>query len=179
MSKAQVGLSTGSYVRFHNVTDNHKNMNQDFDTFEFMPCKSKLLLQRGPSGADHLLDLQDSAAMDQDVQDIYVSGQDNYRKVFDSKVVSRSHAMVRWHPTQHQPMLTDLGSTHGTYLTRFGQSVELDSMLGMIKSIKEGKKLESQMPTALQNGDVIQLGKNISRGDVEFTPLKLFVSTEH
>jgi hypothetical protein len=175
MSQARQGFpKPGPYVRFYNVTGIDKPRTHPFDMFDFMPCKSKLALQRGPSDEDHLPAIGDSSY--DDVDDIYVSGQANYQKFFDSKVVSRSHAAVRWMPAQQQPTLTDQGSTHGTYLTRFGKGVDLGALSGLIETAKDVKKLDKDVPTPLQDGDLIQLGKSISRGDTDFTPLLLFVS---
>ncbi|UZJ54403.1 hypothetical protein CBS101457_003723 [Exobasidium rhododendri] len=165
----------GSYVRFYNVTGLDKVQSQPLDMFDFMPCKSKLALQRGVAEDEKLPALIDNGEDDDDIEGIYVSGQADYRKVFESKVVSRSHAVVRWMPTQQQPTLMDQGSTHGTYLTRLGNGVDFPSLSGVIKSAKEGKKLEIGVLTPLQDGDLIQLGKSISRGDTRFTPLQLFV----
>ena len=171
----------GTYIRFYDVTGiDDIGIGTEIDYFDFMPSKAKLYLQRGLAANDHLPRFDNSHGVDgeydSDGGDIYVSGQDNYRKTFDSKVVSRCHAAVRWMPTQQKPTLIDQGSTHGTYLSHLGDGVTLSSVPSLLKSPIAWKLLNVNDPTALADGDMIQLGRPVRRGDEDFTPLRLFVS---
>jgi hypothetical protein len=168
--------TTGKYVRFYNVSEVDNPLQQDLAFFDFMPCRSKLMLQRGPPSLDRLPKDLDIFHADGEEDDIYVSGQDNYQKLFESKVVSRSHAVVRWMPEQQFPTLTDQGSTHGTYLGRLGKWIDLPSATEMVKGRVDWRQLRKNQVTQLMDGDVIRLGRVVQRGNEAYTPLTLLVS---
>ncbi|KAJ5574052.1 uncharacterized protein N7459_008479 [Penicillium hispanicum] len=70
---------------------------------------------------------------------------------FDSRVMSRDHAELSLHPEKKIICLSDYGSTHGTWLNNV--------------------KLISGEATPLLEGDIIQFGVDVERGDEDFPAL--------
>lgn len=165
-----------SYIRLHDVTGIERvKPGIKLDYFDYSPCKAKLFLQRGIDGEDRLpipCDLGDKSEPDGSIR----SDHDHYRKHFPSKVVSRRHATLRWMPDQKYPTLEDEQSTHGTFLAHLGIGASLSDVQDEALSKVEWKQMEAHKPVQLEDGDIIQLGKVVKRGEANYTPLRLFVS---
>lgn len=88
-----------------------------------------------------------------------------------AKVVSREHAIIEW--LEGRPVVKDLGSTHGTFVSR-RQAV-----------IRPSGEIDVQAPLApldpvigilpLHDGDLIQFGKTCSRTGVQHEPVRCYV----
>jgi hypothetical protein len=162
------------YVRFYDMTDQDKIKEGNFESFDFAPAKAKLELKRNAHGVDtDYLPSKDELADEKDAA--YVSGQENYKKHFYSRVISRYHATISWSPTQPYPSLIDEGSTHGTFLIHRDHGVKAMDVPALTEDDKRWEKLVAKTPTPLHDGDVIMLGKVVKNKD-DFVPHKLFVS---
>ncbi|KAI9823194.1 MAG: hypothetical protein M1832_002638 [Thelocarpon impressellum] len=77
----------------------------------------------------------------------FVPGRDN--AWIDSAVMSRDHAMIRWSESLVNPLfIEDMGSMHGTYLN--------------------GRKVHSGEPHALNDGDLVTFGFEVTRASETF-----------
>lgn len=174
MTQPQAAPHCSKYARFwelHNIEKLTSDEGSDY--FEFMPSKAKLNLHRGDGSKDFHPD-RDEILEGLGAGELYVSGQDEYRKDFFSRVVSHNHASIRWMPNQQYPRIKDVGSTHGTYLVRLGSNVP---WYEIHERMQEAATVEVKDWVALQDGDVIQLGKAVMRSKEQHQPAYLFVSS--
>ncbi|KAK2799203.1 hypothetical protein FQN51_007033 [Onygenales sp. PD_10] len=72
---------------------------------------------------------------------------------FDSRVMSRNHAIIRVSPQKQEATIMDTDSMHGTCLN--------------------GTKLVANNKTILMNRDVLTFGAKVTRGSESFEPLKV------
>lgn len=174
-SKHEVLVPHPSYIRLHDVTGIERvKPGVKLDYFDFSPCQAKLTLQRGIQGEDRL-PIHHEFADESEASLLIQSGNESYRKNFQSKVVSRKHATLRWMLDQPYPTLEDEKSTHGTFLAHLGIGASLSDVQEEKLSKVEWKQLKANEPMQLEDGDVIQLGKAVKRGEANYTPLRLFV----
>ncbi|KIW11493.1 hypothetical protein PV08_10793 [Exophiala spinifera] len=74
---------------------------------------------------------------------------------FDSRVMSRNHAIFSANPETKEIFVTDVGSMHGTHLA--------------------GRRLKTEEPAKLSPQDIITLGADVSRGPSFYKPVKVSV----
>lgn len=162
------------YVRFFDMTNQDSTKLGKLESFDFAPAKAKLELKRHSHSTDvDYLPSKDELADEKDAA--YVSGQENYKKHFYSKVISRDHATIRWPPTQPYPSLIDDRSTHGTFVIHRDHGVKMMDVPALSEDDERWVKISTKTSTPLHDGDVIMLGKGVkNKGCV--VPQKLFVS---
>ncbi|KIW89564.1 uncharacterized protein Z519_09720 [Cladophialophora bantiana CBS 173.52] len=71
---------------------------------------------------------------------------------FNSRVLSRQHAILRAHPITKEIYISDTGSTHGTFVS--------------------GKRLEVNQPEPLWPKDTVTLGSDVIRGSSRYRALR-------
>ncbi|EXJ73831.1 uncharacterized protein A1O5_03593 [Cladophialophora psammophila CBS 110553] len=75
---------------------------------------------------------------------------------FNSRVLSRQHAILRAHPITKEIYISDTGSTHGTFIS--------------------GKRLEVNQPEPLWPKDTVILGSDVIRGSSRYRALRCEVN---
>lgn len=86
-----------------------------------------------------------------------------------SKVVSRAHATLAW-SAEGKLTIKDLGSTHGTVVTRASDAQQSATSPLVSRTCKPHE------PVDIFDGDVITLGKAVYKGSTFHRPLKCLVS---
>ncbi|KIV96539.1 hypothetical protein, variant 1 [Exophiala mesophila] len=75
---------------------------------------------------------------------------------FDSRVMSRHHAILTANPDNRQFIIEDIGSMHGTYCN--------------------SRRLKSNIPEPIYNGDTLVFGSDVTRGTSSFNALQVLVT---
>lgn len=88
-----------------------------------------------------------------------------------AKVISRDHADIIW--LNGHPYVRDRHSTHGTYIARRKASVSADGQV--VESDPHAPFHRLEVLTALHHGDLIEFGKQCSRGDTQYQPVRCYV----
>ncbi|KIX00622.1 uncharacterized protein Z518_09687 [Rhinocladiella mackenziei CBS 650.93] len=75
---------------------------------------------------------------------------------FDSRVMSRDHAILLANPCSREIAIQDIGSMHGTHVA--------------------GRRLKANQLEILSSGDVVTLGADVTRGSLYFHALKVIIT---
>lgn len=96
---------------------------------------------------------------------------DDSLEFFGAKVVSRQHAAIEW--KDDEPILKDLGSTHGTFVAdRAALFLEDDSIL---ETAPDATKKRVEGIHVLRFGEMIEFGKECSRSDKMYYPVRCYL----
>ena len=88
-----------------------------------------------------------------------------------AKVVSREHAAIDW--VDGRPVVTNLGSAHGTYIARRHAMIQTDGYIVEEAPLASLAIVSGVAP--LQDGDLVEFGKICSRSDTTHFPVRCYV----
>lgn len=107
-----------------------------------------------------------------------VASPDELCRGFDCRVMSHKHASISWN--SKGALLTDNGSTHGTFVSpkayRQMRNAEGRTSWNPVPSVSPTIKLKPEEPMLLCNGDLITFGKEVDREGQRHQALRCIVS---